>query len=326
MSRLSLSFACGLYDRMLPLYTRDVVPDGIDLNYIVLDDPRQIFDRMAGGLEFDVAEMSSSEFVGQQAAGKSPFVALPVFASRVFRHGFVTVNRAKGINTPKDLAGKRIGVPLYTMSAAIWIRGHLMHDFGVDLSNVTWVQGSINDPTAHGNPSPPPLLKPVKVEQNRSGRSLSDLLDAGEIDAIIGTDIPHAIKSNPNVQRLWPNFREIERELYRTRKIFPIMHLIVIKKSVYERHPFVATSLYNAFVAAKELALKKMKYVGAYRYMLPWLMSEVDEINEVFGGDPWPYGVAPNRPTLEALTTYLAEQGVTAAKADVDKLFVPTYG
>ena len=305
MAGLRLSFACGLYDRMLPLYTGEVQPEGIDLDYVAIDSPRDIFDRMAGGLEFDVAEMSSSEFISRKSAGKCPFVAIPVFPSRVFRHGFIAINRGSGIRTPRDLEGKRIGVPLYTMTAAIWIRGHLQHEYGVDLSTIHWVQGSINSPGAHGNPSVLPPVKSVPIEINDGGKSLSQLLDDGAIDATIGTSLPLAIRHNPEIRRLFPDFREIEKKFYARTGIFPIMHLVAIRRDVYEKHPIIATSLYKAFCESKDRALAKMRYTGALRYMLPWMTADLDEIDEVFGGDPWPYGVAANTPTLEALVTYM---------------------
>jgi 4,5-dihydroxyphthalate decarboxylase len=326
MSGLRLSFACALYDRMLPLYTGEVQPEGIDLDYVVIDSPRNIFDRMAGGLEFDVAEMSSSEFISRKSAGESPFVAIPVFPSRVFRHGFIAINRASGIRTPRDLEGKRIGVPLYTMTAAIWIRGHLQHEYGVDLSTIHWVQGSINSPGAHGNPSVLPPVKSVPIEINDSGKSLSQLLDEGAIDATIGTSLPVAIRHNPEIRRLFPDFREIEKKFYTRTGIFPIMHLVAIRRDVYEKHPIIATSLYEAFCESKDRALAKMRYTGTLRYMLPWMTADLDEIDEVFGGDPWPYGVAANTPTLEALVTYMVEQSVIAAPVRPGDLFVPTDG
>ena len=326
MSGLRLTFACGLYDRMLPLYTGEVQPEGIDLDYVAIDSPREIFDRMAGGLEFDVAEISSSEFISRKSAGKCPFVAIPVFPSRVFRHGFIAINRGSGIRTPEDLEGRRIGVPLYTMTAAIWIRGHLQHEYGVDLSTIHWVQGSINSPGAHGNPSVLPLLKSVPIEINDSGKSLSQLLDEGAIDATIGTSLPLAIRHNPEIRRLFPDFREIEKRFYARTGIFPIMHLVAIRRDVYEKHPIIATSLYKAFCESKDRALAKMRYTGALRYMLPWMTADLDEIDEVFGGDPWPYGVAANTSTLEALVTYMVEQSVIAAPMRVDDLFVPTDG
>jgi 4,5-dihydroxyphthalate decarboxylase len=326
MPGLRLRFACGLYDRMLPLYTREVRPEGIDLDFIAIDSPREIFDRMAGGLEFDASEMSSSEFISRKTAGACPFVALPVFPSRTFRHSFITVNRKSGIRTPKDLEGKRVGVPLYTMTAAIWIRGHLEHEYGVDLSAIRWVQGAINKAGAHGKPAVLPLLKRLPLEINDSGRSLDELLEAGAIDAITGTSLPASIRRNPDIRRLFPDFREIEKEYYRRTRIFPIMHLVVIRRELYEKHPFVAASLYKAFCEAKNRALDKMRFTGALRYMLPWMTADLDEIREVFGDDPWPYGIEANRPTLEALVRYMVEQSIIAAPAVVDELFVPVDG
>jgi 4,5-dihydroxyphthalate decarboxylase len=325
MPSLPITFACGLYDRMLALQTGEIKPDGIDLNFLIMDNPRQIFDRMSNNLEFDACEMSSSEFVSRFAANKLPFVGLPVFASRVFRHGFIVVNR-KFITSPKDLAGKRIGVPLYTQTAALFVRGLMQHDLGVDLSTIEWVQGAVNEPGGYGNPSVMPLLKPTKITQNQSGKSLSDLLAAGEIQAIIGSNLPRSLKQHPDVVRLFPDYRAREKDYYRRTKIFPIMHLVVIRNDVYERHPFVATSLYNAFCAAKDRAWEKMRFPGTLRYMLPWLPDDIEEIDELFGGDCWPYGVEPNRPTLEALVGYMADQGLIAEPIPVEKLFVPTFG
>jgi 4,5-dihydroxyphthalate decarboxylase len=325
MPGLPLTFACGLYDRMLPLQTGEIKPEGIDLNFLVMDNPREIFDRMSNRLEFDACEMSSSELVSRFAANKCPYVALPVFASRVFRHGFIVVNR-KQVKTPKDLEGKRIGVPLYTQTAAVFIRGLMQHDLGIDMNTIEWVEGSINEPGSYGNPAVMPMLKPVNIKPNKSGKSLSDLLAAGEIAAIVGSNMPHSIKHSADVVRLFPDYREKEKDYFKRTRIFPIMHTIVIRKDVYERHPFVATSLYDALCAAKDEALARMRFSGTLRYMLPWLAADVDEIDEVFDGDCWPYGVEPNRPTLEALVNYMAEQGLIPAPIPVEKLFVPTFG
>jgi 4,5-dihydroxyphthalate decarboxylase len=325
MPALPITFACGLYDRMLALYTGDVKPDGIDLNFVVIDNPREIFDRMTSRLEFDVCEMSSSEYISRFAAKKLPFVALPVFASRVFRHGFIVVNRRR-VSAAKELAGKRIGVPLYTQTAAIFVRGLMQHDLGIDLSGIEWVQGAVNEAGRYGHPTLMPLRKPVKITPNTTGKSLSDLLAAGEIDAIIGSNLPHALGREPDVVRLFSDFRAREQDYFRRTRIFPIMHLIVIRKDLYERHPFVATSLYHAFSAAKDWAWQKLRYPGTLRYMLPWLAADLEEIDSLFGGDCWPYGIEPNRATLEALVAYMAEQGLIAAPIPLEELFVPTYG
>jgi 4,5-dihydroxyphthalate decarboxylase len=318
-----LTFACGLYDRMLALYTGEVKPVGIDLQFLAMNDPREVFDRMAKGQEFDAAEMSSSEFISRLSAGQCPFVAIPVFPSRVFRHSFIFVNARSGIRTPKDLEGKRVGVALYTMTAAIWIRGHLQHDYGVDLSTIRWVQGAINSSGAHGAPTVLPMVRPPKIEINTSGKSLSRLLEEGAIDAIAGAQLPDSLGRNPDVRRLFPDFRRVEREYYARTRIFPIMHLVAIKRSTYERNPSIAGSLYRAFCESKDRALAHMRYLGALRYMLPWLPADLDEIDEVFGGDCWPYGIEPNRPTLEALIDYMVEQGIIAATLKVEDLFVP---
>jgi 4,5-dihydroxyphthalate decarboxylase len=325
MSRIPITFACGLYDRMLALHTKEVQPDGIDLNFLAIDNPREIFDRMSGALEFDASEMSSSEFVARHAAGDCPFVALPVFPSRVFRHGHIAVD-CRQIASPKDLAGKRIGVPLYTMTAAIFIRGLLQHDFGVDLSQVRWIEGAMNEAKPHGHPTKLKLAKAASIEPNSSGKSLSALLEAGEIAATIGAGLPKAVGRNPDIGRLFADHRAREMDYYRRTRIFPIMHLVVLRRDIYEQHPFVATSLFRAFCQAKDLAWQKMRHGGTLRYMLPWMVSEIEEIDAVFGGDPWPYGIEPNRATLEALVQYLAEQGLIASPVPVEKLFVPTFG
>jgi len=251
MAKLQLTFASALYDRMQPIYTGEVPVDGIDLNFIRIEQPRPIFDRMSGGEEFDVAEYSSSEYVQRYANKKCPFVAIPVFPSRCFRHSFIGINKKSGITKPKDLEGKRIGVALYTMTAAIFIRGILQHDHGVDFSKVTWVQGAINSAGAHGSPTVLPLLKPIKLEQGPHDKSLDDLIQDGTVDATMGTSMPESFRTNPNIGRLFPDFVERERDHYKRTKIYPIMHLVAIKKSIYEKHPFVATSLFNAFQRAK---------------------------------------------------------------------------
>src|SRR3954467_13118827 len=225
VSRTRLTFACGFYHPTEPLRTGDVAGPDLDLDFQPIQNPREIFDRMGGQQEFDVSEFSSSEFISRLARGDCPFVALPVFPSRVFRHGYIYVNRKAGIRTPKDLEGKRVGVPLYTMTAAIWIRGLLQHEYGVDLSKVRWVQGALKLPGAHGSPTVAPLLKRPDIEINRSGHSLSKLLADGEVDAVISSRPVEAIGTNPDIARLFPNYREVEKDYYRRTRIFPIMHL-----------------------------------------------------------------------------------------------------
>ena len=326
MSRLPLTFACCRYDRMDAIREGAVSVEGVDLTCITLKSGRDVFDRMVGGHEFDVSELSASEFISLAGAGDRSFVALPVFPSRVFRHGYVFVNRRCAIRTPKDLEGKRIGVPLYTQTAAIWVRGHLAHQFGVDLGSVRWVQGAVENAGMHGKPHAPPLLRPIAIEQNTGGESLGTLLARGEIDALIGSRKPDTFGRHPDVVRLFPDYRALERELYENTRIFPIMHLIAIRREVYERHRWIATSFYKAFVESKRRARTRMRYAGSLSAMLPWQLADIEEIDEVFGGDAFPYGVEPNRPTLAALIQYMVEQHFIAKTIPVNDLFVPLPG
>ncbi len=322
MANVKLTFASGLYDRVLPLFTGDVKPEGIDLEFVRIDAPREIFDRMAGKAEFDLAEFSSSEFISRYQQGDRTFVAIPVFPSRVFRHGMISINRKSGVKVPKDLEGRRVGVPLYTMTAAIWVKGHFRHQFGCDIDKIKWVQGAINEKGSHGEPTLMPLTRTVDIVNKPDGVTLGDMLEQGEIDAIIGTSLPNAIKTNPDIVRMFPNYKEIEKELWVKDRIWPIMHLIAIKRETYEKHPFIAQSLYDAFKESKRQALTVMKKLQSLRYMLPWLPADIDEIEELFGGDPWPYGVEENRPTLEAMMQYLQEQYLIEKTVPVEDIFV----
>jgi 4,5-dihydroxyphthalate decarboxylase len=257
MSRLRLTFACGKYDRTEALRSGEVTVEGIDLNYIAIEAPREVFDRMGGGEEFDAAEFSASEFIGRMARGDCPFVAVPVFPSRVFRHGYIYVNRRSGITAPKQLEGRRVGTGLYTQTATVWIRGLLSDRYGVDLSRIRWVQGAVEHGGAHGDPSPPPMLRPAAIEVNETGRSLSELLAANEIDALAGAQRPNL--RHPDIVPLFADARAVERTYFRDTGIFPIMHLVAIRRDFYAANPWVAASLYKALVEAKNRALALMK-------------------------------------------------------------------
>lgn len=328
MSRLPLTFACGPYDRMEALRYGLIEVEGIDLNFLPIQAPREIFDRMVGGREFEISELSLAEYATMTANGNSPFIALPVFPSKAFRHSFICINRRAGIKEPKDLAGKRIGTPLYTQTAAIWIRGDLENVYGVDLSDVQWIQGAVEKPGTHGDPpAPPKLLEPIKIEPNTSDKSLSDLLAAGEIDAILGSRMPESVRTRPeDVAHLFPDFREEEKRYYRKYGIHPIMHLVVLRKDVYERNKWIAQSLYKAFLAARQWALDEMYFSGAQRYMLPWLFDDLREIDATFGKDLWAYGVEKNRKTLETFMKYMRQQHFIIDELPVEALFAPIHG
>jgi 4,5-dihydroxyphthalate decarboxylase len=310
-----LKFGCGLYDRMVPLYSGEVKPEGIDLSFEAIDNPRDVFERMLAGT-LDAAEMSLSDFIRRTSAGESALVAIPVFPSRVFRHSMICVRDDAGIESPKDLEGRRIGVPLYAMTATVWIRGILTQEYGVDFSRCVWVQ----DDRQMGAG-----LKalPATIEPNTTGRSLTALLESGAIDAFMGADIPAEMRASKKIRRLFRNFHDVERAFYERTKIFPIMHVAVIRRAFYDGHPFVAASLYDALDRSKERAREKMRYQGTLRYMLPWMIAEIDELDELFGGDPFVYGIEPNRPTIDALIAYLGQQSMLDSPVRCDDLFVP---
>lgn len=321
MERPRLTLACGSYDRIDPLRDGTVRPQGIDLEVVTVDDPRELFDRVVAGDAFDLAEMSSAEYITMTSTGTSAFVALPVFTSRVFRHSFICCNTAAGIHTPKDLEGRRIGVPLYTMSAAIWCRALLRDDYGVDLSTITWVEGAIDKPGSHGTPKTSSLAKPTKIEANRSAYSLSELLERGEIDAVLGALMPTNFGVASNIVRLFPNYRAVEKDYYLRTGIHPIMHLIVIRKRVFEAHPWIAGPLRAAFEEAKQRALQRLYYTGAPKTMLPFLHAEVEETMAIFGRDPWPDGLEANRRALEKAISSMLEDGVITRPVALEELF-----
>ena len=282
---------------------------------------------MVGDRAFDMSELSLAEHLVLTTKGDSPFVALPVFPSKAFRHGFVCINTNSGIKEPKDLAGKRIGVPLYTMTAAVWIRGDLENVYGADLSDVKWVQGAVEKAGTHGNPpAPPKLLKPIDIVPNTSDRSLSEMLRDGEIDALIGSRLPDSLRTDPDkVARLFPDAREEEKRYYREYQIHPIMHTVAIQREIYEQNRWIAPTLFNAFQEARQWAIDKMYFSGAQRYMLPWLFDDLHEVDDYFGDGLWAYGVEENRPTLEAFVKYMQQQHFIDKEISIEDLFVPIH-
>ncbi|HZT07540.1 MAG TPA: ABC transporter substrate-binding protein [Chloroflexota bacterium] len=326
MGNLALTVACGPYDRTEALRTGAVLVEGIDLTYLPIQSPPEIFNRMVQKDSFDVAEMSVSLYMTRRSEGRFPFVALPIFPSRLFRHGFIFVNVDAGIREPKDLEGKRVGVQEFRQTAAVWIRGILHREYGVDLDSIHWLEGGVNAPRHPGTVMD---LRPEEhqavglVEFIPEGRTLSDMLASGEIDAFIGARRPFSLGKSPRVARLFPNYRAVERAYYQKTGIFPIMHTLVLRERLYAEKPWVAESIFKAFEQAKAWALEQMRFSGAMRYMLPWLYDDIDELDALFGADPWPYGLEPNRATLETLMQFLVDQRFLPKPTPVDQLFVP---
>ncbi len=322
MSKLRMSFGCWNYDRTRALMDGRVQPDGIDLNY--LDMPvEETFFRMLRNKEFDVAEMSLSSYTVSLFSEARPFIAIPVFPSRFFRHSCIYVNAASGIKTPKDLIGRRIGNPEYQMTAPAWIRGILQDEFAVPIDSVTYVTGGEEEP---GRSEKLKLDLPpnIKVERIGPTQTLSAMLASGEIDALYTARMPSSYANGGGkVKRLFENYVDIEKAYFRKTKIFPIMHTVVIRREVYEQNRWVAQALYKAFGAAQAETYKDLNETAALKAMLPWLNAHVEEARAEMGDDYWPYGLEKNHAALDTFLRYSFEQGLSKRKLNPVDLFAP---
>lgn len=298
---------------MLPLYLQETTVAGFELRFEATKNlmaVRDIFDSVTSSQTYDVAEMSMAEYLIRSHLHALDYVGLPVFPSRAFRSSSVFV-RTDRIREPQHLSSSRIGVPLYGMTAAVFARGFLSDEYAVTFHDSEWVQGAMNSQGQHGSPGLPTLTRPIRIKQNSSDLSLSQLLEKGDIDATLGALVPDAYGHSARIERLFPNYRVIEKEYFKRTQIFPIMHLIVIRKRTVEEFPEVVQSLYDAFCRSKAIALDRMRETATLQYMLPWLSAHVEEIDDIFEGDPWRYGCKHNASTLDALSGYLFEQGFT---------------
>src|SRR5205823_4042545 len=291
--KLRLTMACWNYDRTRALQDGRVQVDGVDLNYMPLTIEETFF-RMLRHHEFDVAEMSLSSYTLSLFSENPPFIAIPIFPSRFFRHSCIYVHEGAGIREPKDLMGKRIGNPEYQMTAPVWIRGILSDEYGVPVTSATYLGGGEEEP---GRPEKLPLKLPpeIQVRSIPLDRTLSAMIVSGEIDALYATRAPSTFKTAPDrVRRLFENYPAAEREYFRKTKIFPIMHVILIRRDVYEKNPWVAQSLYKAFTLAQREAYEDLRETAALKVMLPWLVWHTEETEQMLGRDFWPYGLEPN--------------------------------
>jgi 4,5-dihydroxyphthalate decarboxylase len=321
MDKLRMTLACGRYDRTLALQDGRVVPEGVELNYIAMD-PEEMFWRMARYGEFDVSEFSLAAYTILLSQGDRRFVGIPAFPSRFFRHSCIYIHLTSGIKKPEDLRGKRVGVPDYTMTACVWIRGMLEHDFGVKPTDIQWVTGGLNEPGRKQRISTKPISG---LTVHLSGNStLNDMLEKGEIDALIGAREPRCFRNgSAKVARLWPDYKETEREYFKRTGIFPIMHTIVIRRDVYEKNRWLAQSLFKAFIKSKEMCLQEMANQSTLKCTLPWMIWEMEQTVRLMGDDFWPYGIETNRRTLETFVAYCREQGLMESRVEVSDLFAP---
>jgi 4,5-dihydroxyphthalate decarboxylase len=323
MAKLRLNLACWNYDRTRALADGSVQPEGIDLNYLDLP-VEETFFRMLRYREFEVAELSLSSYTVSIFGEQRPFIAIPVFPSRFFRHSCIYVNADADIRTPKDLIGKRIGTPEYQMTAPVWIRGILSEHYGVPVDSVTYYTGGEEEP---GRSEKIRLDLPpnIKVQPIGETQTLSAMLASGEIDALYTARMPStfSVRRGAAVQRLFANYKEVEQEYYRKTRIFPIMHTVAIRRDVYEQNRWVAQALYKAFVEAQRRTYEDLYMTAALKAMLPWLTSHVEETRALMGDDFWAYGFESNRASLATFLRYHHEQGLSKRLLEPEDLFAP---
>ena len=321
MANVPLVFAgCDTWDRSHPLIDGVVRPAGIDLTYVVVE-PGDLFRRMFQYAEFESSEMSTSTLMAMISRGDDRLIGVPVFPSRSFRHGYVFVGDRAGIERPQDLAGKRVGVPEYQMTAAVWIRAFLEHDFGVKSAEVEWFEGGFDAP-GYSERMPMQLSGGIRLSVIPGDKSLLGMLGNGELHAVTCATRPKTFdKPNSGFHRLFPNYREIEKEYFLRTGFFPIMHLVVVRRDVYERHRWIPNALIEAFSRARDYGWQRLRESSWLTVSLPWIQSHVEEIQDVFGGHPFPYGFEANYATLKALTEYSFEQGLSTRKLEPEEIF-----
>lgn len=321
MPTLTLDLGCGDYDIVRPLKDGAVRAEGMEINFITINRPPEVHWRMGVHHEFDAAEMSFGSFVAGKARGDFPFVGIPIFVYRKFRHSCAYVNVNAGIHQPEDLKGRRVGVPEWQMTATVWLRGFLQDDYGVRPRDVNWLTGGLESSERKEKVSLS-LPPEIKIENIASGQTLSDMLVNGEVDALLTAQVPAPyVKRAAQVRRLFADTRRVEAEHFRRTGIFPIMHVMVIRDDFYRRHPWVAQSLYKAFDEAKTRCIEAIFKNDAIHSVLPWAGPHAEEVRELMGHNFWPYGVETNRKTLETFLRYSHEQGLTARPLKVDELF-----
>lgn len=322
MARLDLSIAVGDYDRTRPLVDGAVQIDGVDPVFSLLY-PEEIFFRAFRHAEFDVCELSLSSFALKTAAGDCPYVGIPVFPSRAFRHTSICIRNDRGIARPEDLKGRRVGIPEYQLTANVWMRAILEDEHGVRPSDVTWVRGGYEQP---GRVEKIPIQLPagVHVEPAGEGETLTGLLDRGEIDAVMGPRAPSIFdRGDPRVSWLYPDPAAAAAEWYRRRRIFPIMHILGLRRTIAEAHPWLPAALAKAFEQAKRAALAKLTDTSATKVTLPFVEESLRGARRLMGEDFWSYGFAANKHVLDYFLGHHHAQGLSQRLLAPEELFHP---
>ncbi|HEX4520630.1 MAG TPA: hypothetical protein VH063_13700 [Gaiellaceae bacterium] len=327
MADLKLRYAgVGYYDKTRALEHGEVSPEGIELEYIQYDHVGKLFQVVSQDPKaYDASEFSLSTLALMTSRGDNRLVGIPVFPSKAFRHSQVYVNAASGISKPEDLAGRRVGIPEYQMTAAVWIRAFLQHDYGVMPSSIHWLTGGQDVPfqaeRLHHEPPPGVTIDPIPA-----GETLNGMLESGTLDALVTARQPVPFQRGAGVVRLFPDYRSVEQDYLRRTGFFPIMHLITLQRELYEANPAAPLALLEAFEESKRRGRERLRDLDTLAVMHPWVAAELEELKEsfsAFGGDPFVYGVGPNRHVLEAALDYSFEQGLSERRVGVEELFAP---
>ncbi len=322
MSRLTLSLSCVDYDRTRAIFEGKVRVAGCDIVPTAMS-PEEAFHRAFKFQEFDISELSMSSYMNQVAKDGSPYVGIPAFLSRMFRHSSIYIRTDRGIDKPEDLKGKVVGVPEYQMTAALWVRGMLQDEYGLQPADMNWRDGGLEEGGKIPNVNLK-LPKGVHLETIPPDRTLSEMLDTGEIDALISARAPSCFGQNADVTRLFQDYRAAEEAYYKKTGLFPIMHIVGIRKSLVEQHPWLPVNILNAFIEAKQICYTNLAKVGHLFTTLPWPVDEFEAAKKLMGEDYWPYGVHKNAAVIEAMSRYSFEQGLTARNLTAQDLFAPS--
>ncbi len=315
-----ISLAVGDYDRTRAIFDGRAKIEGCEVTAVMLE-PEEAFHRAFKFQEFDVTEMSLSSHLVRTSRGQADYVGVPAFVSRLFRHSGIYIRTDRGIRRPEDLRGKTVGVPEYQMTANVWIRGMLQDEYGVAPRDIKWRRGGLEQPGREER-TKIELPPDIDIADIPRDRTLSQMLEAGEIDAIMGARAPSCfLRGAPHVDRLFPDYPAAEEAYYRKSKIFPIMHLIGIRRTLAEQHPWLPVSVFKAFIKAKEICMKEFEQIGHLACSLPWSVHEYARLKHVLGEDYWSYGLEPNRHVLERLAAYSFDQGLSARKVAPEEMF-----
>jgi len=314
-----LTLAISDYEHVREIAQGIVRADGIALTPLIFPSIEEITFRFSRSPEWDVSELSFGKYISLTSQGAAGMVAIPVFPSRVHRHSAIYVRADRGVRTAKDLEGRTVGIPEWAQTAGIYVRGFLAEEYGVDLTTIRWLQAGVNEP---GRMEKVTLNLPAGMQyQSRPDTSLNAMLESGEVDAVISARAPRAFAPGGAVIRLFPDYRAEEERYFRKTGIFPIMHLMTIRRAAFEQHPWIAMNLTRMFDEAKNRCAERLRDFTCAPIPLPWAAAMADEIAQAYGPDPYPYGIEPNRTTLEAFCRFCHDQGVTHRRMTIDDLF-----